>query len=214
MKRLRNVKQIALPRRFAQDKRGATTVEFALVSVPFFGLLLAILETGFVAWANEGLQTAVADAGRNLMTGVAQTSSITTADQFRTTYICPANGPRILPSFIDCSKLIIDVRSYPVPASYSVFATLDTANDFYATNATRLFCPGNAGAITIVRVAYPMPVYLPILIAAPNNSVGVQTAGQYQGVPGTTGNTHLLLATSVFQAEPYTNGTYTPPPGC
>ena len=101
-----------------------------------------------------------------------------------------------------------------VASSYAVFTTLDTANDFYAANATRQFCPGAPGSITIVRVAYPMPVYLPTLVATPNNSVGVLTAGQYQGVPGTTGYTHLLLATSVFQSEPYTNGTYTPPPGC
>ena len=214
MNRLRNVKQIGVVRRFARETRAASAVEFGLVVVPFLGLLLTIIETGFVVWTSEGLQTAVSDAARNLLTGAVQTQAIATADQFRTTYICPATGPRILPSFIDCSKLIIDVRSFPVPAAYSVFATLDVANDFYASTATRLFCPGNAGAITVVRVAYPMPVFLPTIVGMSNNAISMLTAGLVVGVPGTTGYSHLLLATSVFQAEPYSNATYTPPAGC
>ena len=214
MKRLRNVKQTSVVRRFAKETRAATAVEFGLVIVPFLGLLLSIFETGFVVWTSEGLQTAVSDAARNLLTGTAQTQAITSADQFRTTYICPATGTRILPSFIDCSKLIIDVRSFPVPAAYSVFTTLDVANDFYTASATRLFCPGNAGAITVVRVAYPMPVYLPTIVGATTSTIGMVTTGLVAGVPGTTGYSHLLLATSVFQAEPYGNGTYTPPAGC
>ena len=213
MKRLRYVKQINFFRRFAAETRAASAVEFGLVAVPFLGLLLSIFETGFVVWTSEGLQTAVQDASRNLLTGTAQTQAITTADQFRTTYICPATGVRILPSFIDCSKLIIDVRSFPVPAAYSVLATLDVANDFYAGNATRLFCPGNAGAITVVRVAYPMPVFLPTIVAGANATVSLLTAGLVANVPGTSGFSHLLLATSVFQAEPYGSG-YTPPTGC
>ena len=214
MNRLRNVKQFNLARRFATETRAASAVEFGLVAVPFLALLLTIFETGFVVWTSEGLQTAVQDAARNLMTGTAQTQAITTADQFRTTYICPSSGARVLPSFIDCSKLIIDVRSYPVPASYSVFATLDLANDFYAGNAQRLFCPGNSGAITVVRVAYPMPVFLPTIVGTTTSTISMLTAGLVSGVPGTTGYSHLLLATSVFQAEPYGNGSYTPPAGC
>ena len=214
MKRLRNVKQIGVIRCFARETRAATAVEFALIAVPFLGLLLTIIETGFVVWTSEGLQTAVTDAARNLMTGTLQAQGLTTAAQFRTTYICPATGPNLLPSFIDCTKLIIDVRSYPVPASYSVFATLDTANDFYGATATRQFCPGNAGAITVVRVAYPMPLFLPTIVGTTNNTISTLTAGLVSNVPGTTGYSHLLLATSVFQAEPYGNGTYTPPAGC
>ena len=37
-----------LLRRFRGDRSGATAVEFAMVSVPFFGLLFAIFETAFV----------------------------------------------------------------------------------------------------------------------------------------------------------------------
>ncbi len=211
---LRNVKHSGVVRRFVRETRGASAVEFGLVIVPFLGLLLTIIETGFVIWTSEGLQTAVSDAARNLLTGTAQAQAIATADQFRTTYICPATGARVLPSFIDCSKLIIDVRSFPVPATYSVFATLDVANDFYAANAPRQFCPGNAGAITVVRVAYPMPLFLPSIVGTTNSAISMLTAGLVAGVPGTTGYSHLLLATSVFQAEPYGNGSYTPPAGC
>ena len=211
---LPNVNPAALLRRFCLEARGASAVEFGLVVVPFLALLLSIFETGFVYWTTAGLQVAVQDASRKLLTGTAQGASVATADQFRTTYLCPATGTRVLPSFIDCTKLIIDVRSYPRTTSYSAFATLDVANDFYASTATRLFCPGRSGAITIVRVAYPMPVYLPTIVGTTNAAIQMLTAGLVSGVPGTTGYSHLLLGTSVFQTEPFDDTSYSQPTGC
>lgn len=199
-------------RRLCLETGGASAVEFGLIVVPFLALLLSIFDTGFMYWSSEGLQVAVQDASRNLLTGTAQGASIATADQFRTTYLCPSTGTRLLPSFIDCSKLIIDVRSYA--RSYSTFSTLDTANDFYASGATRQFCPGHAGAITVVRVAYPMPVFLPTIVGTTNAMIRVLTVGLFSGVPGTTGYTHLLLGTAVFQTEPWNDASYTSPSGC
>ena len=161
--RFPNVNLTTKIRHFCLEIRGASAVEFGLVAIPFLALLLSIFETGFVYWTSAGLQVAVQDASRNLLTGVAQGASVSTADQFRTTYLCPTTGTRVLPSFIDCSKLIIDVRSYST-GSYTTFSTLDIADDFYASGTPRLFCPGRAGAITVVRVAYPMPVFLPTIV--------------------------------------------------
>lgn len=207
-----NVNLHPVLRRFCTEARGASAVEFGLIVVPFLALLLSIFDTGFMYWSNAGLQVAVQDASRNLLTGTAQGASIATADQFRTTYLCPASGTRVLPSFIDCSKLIIDVRSYA--HSYGTFTTLDTANDFYASSATRLFCPGHAGAITVVRVAYPMPVFFPTIVGVTNATIHALTVGLFSGVPGTTGYSHLLLGTAVFQTEPWNDTSYTAPTGC
>ena len=213
MKRLRSVKQISVVRRFVQETRAASAVEFGLVIVPFLALLLSIFETGFMVWTSEGLQTAVSDAARNLLTGTAQSQAITSAASSAPP--TSARPPDAHPaSFIVARSSSSTCARFPFRPPIPFSATLDVANDFYAANATRQFCPGNAGAITVVRVAYPMPVYLPTIVGTTTSTIGMVTAGLVSGVPGTTGYSHLLLATSVFQAEPYGNGTYTPPAGC
>lgn len=193
--------------RFRRDRKGTTAVEFGLVVVPFLGILLAIFETAFMFWNSEGLEAAVQDAARNILTGTAQAANISTADQFRTTYLCPATGRRILPSFIDCSQLIIDVRTA------TAFASADTSNDFYLNPASTQFCPGAPGTIVIVRVAYPMPVFLPIIAGFSNAGIHQVTTGLISDVPNNPGMKHLLLGTAVFQTEPYA-ANYTAPAGC
>ena len=187
--------------RFRRDRRGATAVEFGLVAVPFLGLLMAIFETGFVFFNNVGLQSAVQTASRTVLTGTAQANSATvsTVAQFNATYICPN-----LPSFISCSSIITDVRTA------TAFASADASNDFYTT-ATE-YCPGAPGTIVVVRVAYPMPVFFPIIGMMPK--VGQITAGLVSNVPNRPGLKHLLLATSVFQTEPYAAANYSKGSGC
>ncbi len=195
-------------RRFECDRRGSTAVEFGLVSIPFLGLLLATFEVGFVFFTNEGLAAATQEAARNMMTGAAQQANITTADQFRTTYLCPATGPRVLPSFIDCSKLIIDVRAA------STFGAVDTSDTFYLNPKTTQFCPVGPAAIMVVRVVYPMPVMLPLLGSISAGVFGQITTGLVNNVPSNPGWKHLLMGTAVFQTEPYPSTSFTPAPSC
>ena len=57
-----------LLRRFRSDRSGATAVEFAMVSVPFLGLLFAIFETAFVFLVGEGLDAATTAAAMMMRT--------------------------------------------------------------------------------------------------------------------------------------------------
>src|ERR1700678_3698766 len=66
-----------------KDRRGATAVEFALIAAPFIAILLAILETCLVMFAQEVLQTATTQSARLIMTGQAQTQSLSSS-QFKT----------------------------------------------------------------------------------------------------------------------------------
>jgi Flp pilus assembly protein TadG len=193
--RLRN-----LVARFRDDRDGATAVEFALVSVPFLGLLFAIFETAFVFFATQGLEAAVSDAARGIMTGQVQgNTAITTAQQFRDQMICaPTGKPRILPGFVDCTKLLVDVR----PASTSTTTSFGSANvsrDFY-TASTQTYCTGGPNDVVVVRVVYPMPVYLSIVSTARIVASGTNTAGltSYQG-----GLVHIVMGTAAFRNEPF-----------
>lgn len=177
-------------RRIQSDKRGATAVEFSLVAAPFIGILMAIFQTGLILFTSEGLEAAVGDASRAIMTGQVQSGSITTLTAFRDQMLCSPTLPRrrILPSFIDCSKLIIDVQEA------ATFAASDTSRNFH-TNSSPAFNPGGAGCIVVVRVAYPLPIIFPIL-----TSTGLNTAGQT-----THGGSlkYMIISTSLFRNEPF-----------
>src|SRR6478752_10598161 len=69
-----------LVRRFVRQQDGAAAVEFGLVAVPFLGLTFAIMETALVFFAQQTLETAVADSARLIMTGQAQNGGWQPAD--------------------------------------------------------------------------------------------------------------------------------------
>jgi Flp pilus assembly protein TadG len=194
--------------RFRKDERGATAVEFGLVALPFFAILLYAIEIALVFLFNSNLDAAVRNASRAIMTGAAQAAGVYTVAKFQSTYLCPKTGTSIIGSFIDCSKLIVDVRVV------TAFSGADLTNDFYKTPTTNQFCPGAPGAITVVRVAYPMPSFLPLLRIGGTTSGGVNTSGLVNDVPNNPGWKHLLIGTSIFQAEPYPGAGYSKPAGC
>jgi Flp pilus assembly protein TadG len=191
-----------LLRRFRQDRSGATAIEFAMVSVPFLGLLFATFQTAFVFLAQEGLDAATAAAARQLLTGQAQNNAtITSASQFANSLICNPTAPtqKVLPSFINCSKLIVDV------SNASSFANANVSKSFY-TNPTMNYNPGGANCIVVVRIAYPMPVYLSILSARKLVSgISTNTSGQtlYNGTMS-----YILMSTAVFRNEPFPASSY------
>ena len=53
---------------------GAVLIEFALLAVPFFALIFAILETSITFLAQQVLDSALQDATRSIRTGQSQTS--------------------------------------------------------------------------------------------------------------------------------------------
>jgi Flp pilus assembly protein TadG len=195
-------------RRFCADEKGATAVEFAMISVPFLALLFAIFETAFVFFCAQGVETAVAEAARTIMTGQAQAnSSVTTAAQFRDTYICNPTSPqkKVFPAFLTCSNLIVDVR-----IASTGFAAANMAKDF-ASNPTTSYCTGASGSIVIVRAIYPLPVYLDILSMSTSSLKSTATGpatvtnGQtsYTSADGLSGMKHMLMGTSAFRNEPF-----------
>lgn len=150
--------------RFLDDRRGTTAIEFAMISVPFFGLIGAIFETGAVYFRNAQLQMATETASRSVLTH--STKAGLTYKQFVDENICTwqASGTGQVKSgtlgkMFDCSKIMVDIRS---PATWGA---ADTGNNFYnspnaGTTVIAMPAPGN---IAIVRIAYPMTVISGIL---------------------------------------------------
>lgn len=181
---------------FVGDARGATAVEFGLIAVPFIGILMATLDMGIGFYVERNLDAAVQDAARQIRTGTTQAAGIVTASKFLTTYVCPTSGG-LLGTLIDCTKLIVDVRTA------SALTGNDMSGAFYKTPTQNTFCLGSPGTVTIVRVAYPMPWYLPVITAS-----GTATNGLVNDVPGNAGSKLLLVAASAVKTEPYPAANY------
>lgn len=68
---MRELYQLALKRakRYSSNKDGATAIEFALLAIPFFMLLFAILELAIIFFISSTLSHAVSESGRQIRTG-------------------------------------------------------------------------------------------------------------------------------------------------
>lgn len=175
--RLLRIKTI---RRFAKGEDGMAAVEFGMVAAPFLALMFAILETALVFFANQTLETAVADSARLIMTGQAQSSGFT-QQQFKDA-VCA----KILGLFDCAGGIQIDVKTYTGFSAVSTANPIDSNGNLQTSSFG--FQPGNACDIVVVRLMYQWPVYVSLL--------GFNLADL-------AGNKRLLMATAAFRNEPF-----------
>lgn len=168
-------------RAIGRDVRGNVIIEFALVVPAFAALMVAILQTSLIFFAQQTLETATEKSVRQIITGAAQKGNLSSA-QFKTS-VCAA-----IPDFLSCSKLMIDVRTVTDFASASVAPPTITYDAAGAINNTWSYAPGGPGAITVVTVMYPWSVQ--------RGPFGFDLATM-------SNNRRLLTATAVFKVEPY-----------
>ena len=168
----------------AHDRRGAAMIEFALCGGAFIALMLAAIQIALIYFAEQGLQTSAEIMARKVATGEIKQSG-TSQTQFRD-IACTT-----LPSYMNCSKLIIDARSV------LNFSDIDTSmpsmtydSSGNVTSATR-YSLGSTGSVVILRLMYNWGIS-----AGP---LGLSLANQGSGKP------RLLIGTMVFKSEPYSS---------
>lgn len=168
-------------RLFWRRREGVTAVEFAIVAVPFFGLLLGIIEVGLLFFAGQVLESSVSSAARLIRTGQAQTQGMSVTDL--RTRIC--DEVSLLAS---CgSKLKIDVRTYQDfrATGENLGAPIDDDGNLIENFA---YQPGVGGDIVLVRAYYEWPTFFP------NFGIG----------PGELADgSRLLVSTVAFRNEPF-----------
>jgi Flp pilus assembly protein TadG len=162
-------------------RRGVAAIEFGLVAAPLFALLIGILQIGVVFLAQQQLETAVEKSARTVLTGSVQKAGVTQA-QFAAA-LC-AN----LTVLFSCPQVMVDLRSA------AAFSAANTSSPTFTYDAdgnvsnTWSFETGSAGTVMVLRVMYQFPV-----VGGPLN-VGLANLGNGK---------RLLMATAVFQVEPY-----------
>jgi Flp pilus assembly protein TadG len=164
--------------RFRRSKDGATIVEFGFVAMPFFALLMAILETGLMFFAGQTLDTAVGNAARMIRTGQAQAQGFD-EDRFRA-QVC-----ELASIVLDCeNKLKLDVKVFP--DFDSIDLTPGIGDDGEVDDAGFTFEPGHGSDIVVVRAFYNWPIFTNFMASL-----------------DTGGGSHLLSTTVAFRNEPF-----------
>ncbi len=87
-------------RHYLRDNNGASAAEFALVLVPFIGLVLAIIGGSMMFYANQSLQYATETAARYYSVQTANTGSAPSTATVQTYAHNAYVGAGISPSFI------------------------------------------------------------------------------------------------------------------
>jgi Flp pilus assembly protein TadG len=165
-------------RRFAASTGAATVVEFALVAAPFCALLIAILQTALVFFAQQVLQTATTEAARLVMTGQAQNQNLTAA-QFQQD-VCG-----FAPALFTCSSLYVNVQTF---ASFSGMAQMSPLQSGQFNSNLMNYSTGGPGDVVLLQVFYQWPIVL--------GPLGFNLSNM-------SGNNRLLVGTAVFRNEPY-----------
>lgn len=188
-------------RRLWRSRDGAAAIEFAILSLPYFLIIFAIIET-FVAYTAEQLVSNATDnIARQLRTGQI------TAGLNRSTDLTRAGmRERIcddISILIRCSDeeiatpnlLLVDIRSF---ATFADIPTTipRTSGDTYSDIDTSSFgySPGGPKSINMVRVYYRWQVITDLVRPFITN---IRPTG------GSMPNHFLIVATSAFQNEDY-----------
>jgi Flp pilus assembly protein TadG len=170
-----------IPVRLRQDQAGTVAIEFAIVALPFFTMIFAIIQLAMLLLTQQLLQTAVADTARLIRTGQAKTAGWTISNY--NTQVCSE-----LYGMLDCTALQSYVTAYTTPTAISTSAPAVDKNGAYSSSAS-YDSNANSGATIVVAATY---YQYPSLFAG----LGLSVADQPNG-------THLIGAVAAFRNEPF-----------
>ncbi|ANL70293.1 Flp pilus assembly TadG-like protein [Rhizobium phaseoli] len=185
----------------ARSRDGAAAIEFALLAIPYFVVIFAILET-FIAFAAEELvSNAVDTMSRRMRTGqitynLGRTTDMTQT-QFRQAF-CDEISILISCSATEAAtpnKLYLDVQTF---ATFSAIPTTipKLSTDRYSdlNTAAIKYSPGGASTINMLRAYYRWEIITDLVRPY------ITTIRPSDGSMPTT---YLIIATAAFQNEQY-----------
>jgi Flp pilus assembly protein TadG len=182
--------------RLLADDKGVTAVEFGIISAPLLGLIFAIFQSSIAFLMQQGLRAATDYAARQVLTGQAQNNgAIVDGTSFRNQLICNRG---LLPSFMDCSKIVVDLRT---ASSFSSLGPSSVNSSFLQSDGSGAqYDSGDPCDIMIVRAAYPLPSYLPLITWGPAYQF-IQNLSGLRSYKGSM--VQMLSAAAVFRNEPF-----------
>lgn len=174
--------------RFAQDRRGSTALEFAMLAIPFALLVFAILESCISFAGQEVMANAADDVARQLRTGQIRKADVTEASIKQN--ICSRLEVMVAKN---CPGLLVDLREYPTFTAAAAAGFKIQDGDIVLTGTTPTtftVSPGLAESRNMLRVFYKWPVMTDFMAKSMANLKD--------------GNT-LHFASVTWQNEPFDN---------
>ncbi|MCH4090687.1 TadE/TadG family type IV pilus assembly protein [Acetobacter sp.] len=166
-------------RKGISDQKGVAAIEFALVCLPLFALILASLVMSVVYFTQSALDAVSDQLSREILTGQAPASG--NAAQFK------SQACAVLPSYMSCSNLLVNVRSVSSFADASTTAPQLSFDSSGAVTNSMSYDPGTAGSIVVFELMYMLPVM---------KSLDGFTAATLNN------GSRLIISTAVIKVEP------------
>jgi Flp pilus assembly protein TadG len=178
-----------LRRRYKSDSEGATAIEFAIVALPFLGLIFGILELALVFFTSAVLTQSIGDTGRLVRVGAFQGCG--TASEFKS-IICDK-----MSNLMNCrANLRIDLTTaanfQSVTMSDPGMSGLDPDDD-EAEIQDGTYQETGPSEPVVLRGTFYYPLALPNFMT------------QLESIPGS--RRHVISATTAFRNEPFPAGT-------
>jgi Flp pilus assembly protein TadG len=171
---------------FIRDSKGATVVEFALIAAPFLAIVVALIQTFLVFFAQSVLENAVRQSSRQILTGQTQTqdASLSQTAAIAAFHQTVCNNAAIL---FTCTGLMVDVQvANNWTSANTGMPTLTYGSNGNVSNSWQ-FNPGSAGDVVVVRVMYLWPLFFgPIafnMANQPNGSREIMASAAFQNEP-------------------------------
>lgn len=165
---------------WAKRKDGAVAVEFALVAVPFFMIILGILETCLFFAAGSVLEGAAHESARVIRTGQAQKSGDPLA-MFEER-MCNTLGV-----MVQCDKISYEVIEIPSDGFYGV-SDYEPSFDEDGNLESQGFSAGGVESTVLVRLFYRYEFLTPFIGGMMGDQIG---------------NSFGHMSTVVIRNEPY-----------
>ncbi len=168
--------QKSLFRRIKHENSGATAVEFAIVAVPFFMLLLGIIEYGMYMMTKVALESIVAQAGReaSVTTGTAACDRVCTVRHYieekgsglinyTSIQITSSNLSTGTGASTPAEFCMIPGPPHPCDGSPCTAIMNDVNGNGICDTGSGSFSVGGPGDLIELRVTYPWSVLNPFM---------------------------------------------------
>jgi len=175
---------LSIGRFISGEKKGSVAVEFAFLAIPFFMMLIGIIEVGLFFGSAVILEGAATEAARVIRTGQAQTSG-DPVGAFED-MLCAKAGV-----MINCGLIQYEVINVP-ERKFTNVQDLQPTYDEDGNLISSGFDAGGSNDIILVRIAYRYTFLTPLLGALMETTNATNSA--------------LLMSSVVIMNEPYEFG--------
>lgn len=192
-----DIRRKGILRRFIRNRKGTTSIEFAILALPFFVVIFASLETFAAFYGDQLLANATETMARKVRTGqiTFQRGKATdmTQAQFRQAFCneisflmkCSATEANQPSQFYLDVRAVSDLSTFPVNIPRKADSTDIDTGDFK-------FAPGGPGTFNVVRAYYRWSVITDLVRPFVTN---LRPAGA--SMP----KDYLMVATATFRNE-------------